>query len=398
MGSERIAVAPAVLIWGRTSAGLSVEQAGRKLHVSPKSLDAWEKGGLQPTIKQLRQAAKVYKRPLAVLLLPVAPNDFDALRDFRQSRTDGQRRSSEWSPELHAEFRRALSQREVFLELLELAPGSVPAATAPVQVRPDTPSEDAGRYVRDLLQLQELPNAIWRTPNEALNACVAAVERLGILAVQTKGVKRREMRGFSISEWPFPVVALNGSEWPRPRIFTLLHELCHLALNAGGLCDLHERRAHPTADDKVEHYCNEVAASALMPRAIFLSEPEVQRADRQYTWSLEELQVLTTRFGASSEAVLLRLVAVGKATWDLYWTLKPLLEQEYEEAWQKRREHQRESESGPSYYVVKARDLGHGYIVSVLDAFRSRAISSLDVADYLDIRFDQIPNLEATLR
>jgi Zn-dependent peptidase ImmA (M78 family) len=259
-------------------------------------------------------------------------------------------------------------------------------------------SDDAGGYLRTLLRLQEPASAIWRNPNDALNTSIAGVERLGILVVQTRGIKRGEMRGFSISEWPFPVVALNGGEWPRPRIFTLLHELCHLAINAGGLCDLHERRSEPTADDQVEHYCNEVAASALMPRAIFLSQPEIQRADRLHEWSLDELRMLTSRFGASSEAVLLRLVAVGKATWDLYWKLKPQLEREYEEAWQKQREQQRESESGPSYYVVKARDLGHGYIASVLEAFRSRAITSMDAADYLDVRFDQIPKLEATLR
>jgi Zn-dependent peptidase ImmA (M78 family)/DNA-binding XRE family transcriptional regulator len=397
VGSERIEVAQAVLVWARTSTGLSIEQAASKLHVSQKSLEGWESGELFPTIKQLRQAAQAYKRPLAVLLLPEAPNDFDALRDFRQLGTDQKPRSA-WTPELHAEFRRALSQREVFLELLELAPGSVPSDSESVRLRADTLADEAGDYLRGLLRLQELPGAIWRTPNEAMNACIAAVERLGILVVQTRGVARGEMRGFSVSEWPFPVVALNGSEWPRPRIFTLLHELCHLALNAGGLCDLHEKRAHPSDDDQVEHYCNAVAASALMPRAIFLSQPEVQRANRQYAWSLIELQALSSRFGASSEAILLRLVAVGKATWDLYWELKADLELEYEEAWRRQREQQREAEGGPSFYVVKARDLGHGYIASVLEAFRSRAITSMDAADYLDVRFDQIPKLEATLR
>jgi hypothetical protein len=53
---------------------------------------------------------------------------------------------------------------------------------------------------------------------------------------------------------------------------------------------------------------------------------------------------------------------------------------------------------GPNYYVVKARDLGHGYVASVLEAFLSRAISSLDVADYLEVRFEQLPKLESVLR
>lgn len=43
---------------------------------------------------------------------------------------------------------------------------------------------------------------------------------------------------------------------------------------------------------------------------------------------------------------------------------------------------------------MHARDLGQGYVTSVLDAFRSRAISSLDVSDYLDVRFDKLDKLE----
>jgi Zn-dependent peptidase ImmA (M78 family) len=151
-------------------------------------------------------------------------------------------------------------------------------------------------------------------------------------------------------------------------------------------------------DDRIEHYCNEAAASALMPRSEFLHQPSVQQAGQRYGWSLNELRELSTRFGASSEAALLRLISLGKARWDLYWELKPQLEAEYADARQRERDRQRESEGGPSYYVVKARDLGHRYVASVLDAFRSQAISSLDVADYLEVRYDQLPKLEAALR
>lgn len=398
MPSERIPVNPEVLAWARTSAGLSPEQAARKVGVSATSLQSWERGDLAPTIKQLRNAATAYRRPLAVLLLPAAPRDFDALRDFRRLPTAGEPTRPSWSPQLHSEFRRALSQREVFLELSELAPGSVPSTSERIRVQPDLPAEEAGAHLRELLGMGEFPNALRSRANEVLNASVEAVEGLGVLAVQTKRIDHKEMRGFSISEWPFPVIALNGGDWPRPKLFTLLHELCHLALNAGGLCDLHERKADRTADDRIEHYCNEAAATVLMPRAVFLSQAEVQRAGQRYAWSLDELRDLGTRFGASSEAALLRLISVGKASWNLYWTLKPRLEQEYADAREREHERQREAEGGPSYYVIKARDLGHRYVASVLDAFRSRAISSLDVADYLEVRYDQLPKLEAIVR
>jgi len=39
--------------------------------------------------------------------------------------------------------------------------------------------------------------------------------------------------------------------------------------------------------------------------------------------------------------------------------------------------------------------LGYRYVQTVIEAFQTHAISSLDVADYLDIRFDQLAKLGA---
>jgi Zn-dependent peptidase ImmA (M78 family) len=110
------------------------------------------------------------------------------------------------------------------------------------------------------------------------------------------------------------------------------------------------------------------------------------------------LRPLSHRFGASSEAVLIRLIDVNKANWDLYAERKTEFETIYAERRRQEKEKRREREGGPSYYLVKARDLGHAYVSSVLDAYQSRAISSLDVTDYLNVRFEQLPKLRQALR
>ena len=389
--SERIVITPAVITWARESAGLDPDQAAHKMTVSRATLDGWESGEKPPTIKQLRKAAKAYRRPLAVLLLPSPPTDFSPLQDYRRS---GASETSK-SPELVSEVKRALTQREVFLELGEVAPTSVVSSDEIPRLDQAGSPEVGGSRLREALRLGSLPQSVWSRPGDALNRCIRAVEELGVIVIQTQGVEISELRGFSISESPHPVIALNGKDFPRPRLFTLLHELAHLGLRAGGLCDLHESQtSRSTSWDSTEHYCNAVAASALMPAESLMRDTAVARAGSTYDWSLGELSQLSARFGASSEAVLLRLVSLSKASWDTYWARKEELEEEYAEARRHARERQRESDGGPSYYVVKARDMGHGYITSVLDAFRSRAISSLDVADYLDVRYDQLPQLE----
>jgi Zn-dependent peptidase ImmA (M78 family)/DNA-binding XRE family transcriptional regulator len=392
--SDRIPVVPAVLKWARESAGLDRPRAAKLVGVNEATVHAWETGELQPTIKQLRTAAQRYYRPLAVLLLAVPPTHFDAMHDFRRADLTA---GHEWSPRLHTEYRRALSQREVMLELAEVSPGSLTAPGEQLAIAADTSTEDSGGTLRRALRLDET-KPDWSQPHDALNACIRAVEDLGVLVVQTQRVDVSEMKGFSVAEWPFPAIALNGGDWPRSRLFTLFHELAHLALDAGGLCDLHEVKGSPgRSEDAEERRCNQVAAAALMPRSAFVADPLVSRAGDRHAWTVAELSEVSSRHGASAEAVLLRLVGLGLATWGLYWQRKAELDKGYAEARELERERRRQTKGGPSYWVVHARDLAHGYVTSVLDAFYSRAISSLDVADYLDVRFDQLPKLETAV-
>ena len=393
MPAERIPVAPGVLTWARRSAGYSdIELAARRLSVKPDQIEKWESEDLDPTITQLRNMAKLYHRPLAVLLLPEAPTDFDAMRDFRRTGSEG---PPAWSPALHSEFKRALSQREVLLELAELAPATV-TDPGSFSLTLATDAEAASQEIRRLVGMDDWPSSVLRDQRKALRAAVEAVERLGVLVLQTRDVPISEMRGFSISEWPYPVIVLNGSDWPRPRLFTLLHELMHLALHDGGVCDLHERRAtNRTDSDRIEHYCNQVAAAVLIPKS------SLERNLQNFSLSnlnTKDLYELSQLYPASSEVILLRLIGLGKVTWESYRRLKPELDEIYADRRAEEKTRQRERDSGPSYYIVKVRNLGQGYVQSVLDAFYARAITSFDVTDYLDIKYDQLPKLQEAVR
>lgn len=392
MASERVSIAPDVVRWARTTAGLSSEATAKRLGVGVEVVEKWESGEADPTIKQLRKAANLYKRPLAVLLLSEPPDDYQAMRDFRRLSAASQ----DLSPELRTEVRRAATQREVFLELREVAPELLPQSVDLPELTLETDTEIAATSIRDLLAVSRPPRSA--TQHDHLNAWVAAVEALGVIVIHTRRVAIQDARGFSLSEWPYPVVAINGSEFARPRLFTLLHEVAHLALNTGGLCDQHEVPNRTSMSDNIEHYCNQVAAAILMPAPEILALPGIASASEETLWNADELRDLAGPFGASAEAFLLRLITLGRASWTSYWNIKGELEAGYEQARKREKERQKETEGGPSYYVVKARDFGHGYVSSVLDAFGSRAITSSDVAHYLDVRYDQLPKLQAALR
>ena len=390
--SDRIPLADGILTWARKTAGYDIAGASHRLAITAERLTDWEAGKSFPTITQLRNLAKLYKRPLAVLLLPEPPTEFSVLKDYRKLSTDENR---DWSPALHAEYKRALTQREVVLELAELSPASINDSQAEFSVDPNASAETAAATLRKLLKMDSWSRTVRSNPGAALNTAIGAIEQLGILVLHTRDVDIAEMRALSIPEWPHPVILLNGSDWPRPRLFSLLHELTHLAIQSGGICDLHEVRQPSAADDVIENFCNQVAASVIMPK----KEIEQDQAIASTTkWTLENLAAISTRFGASSEAFLLRLIGLGLVDWSVYRDLKPKLDAAYAEARAFQKARAKDAKGGPSFYVVKARNLGPGYVHSVLDAFYSRAISSFDVADYLDVKFNQVPKLQEALR
>lgn len=387
---ERIPVTPAVLEWARKSAGFDTALAAKKMAFQPSQVSDWEAGNVLPTIVQLRKMAAVYKRPLSVLLLSEPPADFDALRDFRRLSTAHE---SAWSPELHFEFRRSLSQREVVLELGIHAETEWPESLATGTTNID--AEVLGQRLRAALGIDGWSKTELSDPYKVLRKAIDQVESWGVLVVQTKDVDIAEMRGFSIAEWPWPVVALNGADWPRPRLFTLLHELGHLAISEGGLCDLHDQRpGRRSADEATENYCNVVAAAVLLPADAVHSDSMVVSRPNNHQWTLDELQELSGRFGASSEATLLRLISLGLTSWDVYHIRKPELDKAYREARQIQKERQKAATGGPDFYVLKAGRLGRAYVASVLEAFHAHQISSLDVADYLEVRYEQLKKLE----
>lgn len=54
----------------RVNAGMTQEDAARKMHVSKQTIVNWEKGKSEPTISQCRTLSELYKMPLEHIFLP----------------------------------------------------------------------------------------------------------------------------------------------------------------------------------------------------------------------------------------------------------------------------------------------------------------------------------------
>src|SRR5580704_13050738 len=74
---------PIALRWARVSAGYEPEAVANKLKIASDRLILWETGRAFPTFAQLRNLAKVYKRPTAIFYLKQLPAESDKPTDFR---------------------------------------------------------------------------------------------------------------------------------------------------------------------------------------------------------------------------------------------------------------------------------------------------------------------------
>lgn len=383
MGSIPAYVEPSILVWARISANLEQLAAERKLKVPTGRVQEWEEGSRRPTITELRRAATVYNRSLGVFFLSEPPTSFDTLRDFRRidlSTTTG------WSSALHSEYRRAHFQRDALLEIREI--DGTPSSTSWQLVNvPDNDRALAARLRANLLDVAplEMPHSA-SDEYSHLNFWIAALEESGVLVLATQGghVSTTEMRAFSLYFEDTPVIVLNGADWPRGRLFSLLHEYAHLALHTAGLCDTTTDTKTMTADRALEARCNAIAAEALMPASAVARLQVVLQHDRGSGWTLDELMEGSRHFGTSVESFLRKLVSLGLASLESYQVFRA-----------NNREvdlRGRRSGSG-NFYNNKVRDLGKGYVREVTDAYRRTVIDTTTTATFLDAKVGQIPEL-----
>ena len=376
-------VEPSLLFWARKSANLEPLAAARKIGIPEGRVEAWEDGKLKPTIAQLRKAAHVCRRPLGVFFLPEPPQGFETMRDFRRIFRSGE---AEWSAALHDEYRRAHAQRDALLELADLD-GIEPPSRWRLANLPDVDESIAAAARR---ALESAAPINYPTPGadeyRHLAYWIAALEQMGVMVMQTRGgqIETDEMRAFSLYFDEVPVIALNGADWPRGRLFSAIHEYAHLLLHTSGLCDTTTDTRATTEDRRLEARCNAIAAEILMPAADVLGSEMVHERAPGHEWTLAELIDAARPFGVSVESFLRRLVTLGRVPIKFYRAFR---EDRAE------RDLRGNRSSGGSFYLTKARDLGRGYVRTVVDAHSRSVIDSAKAAAFLDVKVNQIGKL-----
>jgi len=211
----------------------------------------------------------------------------------------------------------------------------------------------------------------------AMRLWARAVQARGIFAFQ-RTMPDTGVRAFSLSVGGEAAIVTDSTDTPYARVFSMLHELVHLALRDAGLCDLDRQ-------SRVESYCNAVAAACLLPAHMleeaFNKTPFIGEADEDDA----RLKRLSRRLGASQAAVLIALKDHHLADHEL------LAQIEARRA--ARRPKARGGAGGPTYYDVRISRAGSRLLRRVFDALDSRAIEAETAGAMLDVKGHQLPRL-----
>ena len=297
----RVEVKPELLHWARERSRIEPET----LAVRFPGLDAWERGERRPTLKQLEDFANATHAPIGYFFLPAPPVEHMPIPDFR---TVAGRHVQRPSPDLldtihlcqqrqewYRQFAQSLGERPLAVV------GSVTATTNVVL---------AAEQIRhaigfDLEERRRIP-----TWTDALRRFIELADLAGIM-VMVSGVvgsnNRRkldpdEFRGFALADALAPLVFLNGSDTKAAQMFTLAHELAHIWLGQSAVSDA---QPNEVPDNRIERWCNEVAADLLVPLEVFRHDYDRDADFRS------EMDRLARRFKVSTLVILRRMRDAG---------------------------------------------------------------------------------------
>lgn len=378
-----------LLIWAREEAGLDRDVAAKKIGIDVERLIEWEEGKDAPTINQLRKTAEVYKRPLAVFYLPEVPTRFRVMQDFR--RLPGEV-AGVYSSELRLEFRTASLNRDTALGLYKEL-GEEPSRFN-LKVNLNDDPENVGQRLREYLGVDIYIQQNWRDARIAFRAWRERIEAAGVLVFQITTVPVSEVRGFAMAEPILPVIAVNRKDAYAGRVFSMLHELCHVALGQGGICDYEEDGGRAVEDAQIEVFCNSVAGAALVSKRDITGHEMVLANKGKMAWSDEALEGLARDFCVSREVVLRRLLVFGLTSENFYREARRRLLAEYEALRKAQQEAQEKGEYKRNMPLETVGRLGPNFIKLVIETYHQKRISLSEVSSFLGVGIKHIPKIE----
>ena len=388
--ADKAFITSEILKWARKSANISVEDAAKKVSVSPERYLTWEDGNDFPTIRQAQILAKSFRRPFSFFFLPEIPKDFQPLQDFRRDDAKQLDTASLF-------IVRDVQEKQSWIsELFEEIGEDILPFVGKFTIH-DNPEIVAGSIL-DTLKIN--PNNYQKTP---IYEWIDKAENAGIFISRASFLNshlvldKDLIQGFAIADKYAPFVFVNSKNWDAPQLFTLVHELAHIWIAKSGISneiDIEFTNKSKSKFHPVELFCNQVAAHALMPRELIIQFG----AD---TFKSNDLIFKEAKkLGISSLAFLVRALNLKLISLSQYKVLKRDAQVEFEKFLEKeksKKEEQRKRKGGPDVYLLRLNKNGKLFTRIVMDSFKNGSLSPSMASDLLNTQINNFQKFEKLL-
>lgn len=375
-------IAPSVLVWARTSAGLTEAEAADKASVPEERIRRWEAGEETPTYPQLEKLAyNAYRRPIAVFFRSAPPPEPPLAHDLRNL-TNAE--AEALGPETRLVLRKA---KHVQTVMAEVRPAGDKARIHGFKVaRNDDPVKSAVRF-REFMGFDLSVQKGFRT-GDNITQFRPWVERLDVVVLR-HAMPMADARAFALSgDWP--VIVLNKNDKENAQLFSLFHEVCHILFNTGGVFrdgDGGYRQAYRAIED----FCNRFASAFLVPPGAL--EAEIAKGTWSGEWTDKELTKLANVFKVSREVIFRKLIELELVPADQLWPRRKLWIAQATAKKEAQKENRKDDDLGPPKWRLVRAEKGDQFIRSVYDAYSADRITLSDVSNYLDIKIEKLPKL-----
>ena len=385
-------VNPEILVWARETAGLTPEEAVKKLSIrdtkkasAVERLAGYESGAEDPSRPVLVKMSKQYRRPLVTFYLPKAPAKGYRGADFRTLPVGTH------SPVMDAVL-------DALIRDIESRQGLVRAILADhdeisplyfVGSRKISDGHDAVlNSLREILNVQLADYRSQRSPEAAFAFIRDRAERAGIFVI-LKGdlgsyhtaIDLEAFRGFSIADDLAPFIVINDRDARTAWTFTLLHEMVHLILGQTGV-------SGRWSENETERFCDDVAGNYLLP------DNEADQIGLMNVSDFANTAQLITEFAnknhLSRTMVAYKAYRAGTIGPERYRELSNVFRQQWLQQRAAQNEQREPMSSGPDYYTVRRHRLGRGLTSFVNQMIEGGELSTTKAAKILGVRPSQV--------
>ena len=361
----------------RTRLGLSEEALAEFLGITTKHLIAMENGEWPVSMTNATKLAQLVLKPVEMLMGSSPPIFKPGVADFR---TVGNDEISNVSVQLEATLLHAQECQGWYADMREdsgYAPFSLGGC---INLR--TPIEEAAEKVKQLLSISDSARDQCKNSDAYYKLVVSRIESNNILVMQNGNVGNNnrqklnveEFRGFALSDKYAPLIFINTSDSANARTFTLVHELVHLLLGNTGVSS---PESDPNPPNRVEQYCNAVAAEYLIPRQVLIEYCK-SCAPVDY----EKLYKLAFRQRISFAVVVISAFKhrlISKSKFDEFYS-------QYSKAVKEKQLKAKKRDGGPPFEVVATKRFGLPFIKAVLTEVKYGNLNPADACHLLAIR------------